>query len=432
MLMIGGLYKTVGAVKTMDFRKIEIDKLIPAGYNPRKKLKTGDAEYEKIKNSITEFGFVDPIIVNADMTIIGGHQRWYVLKAMGYSEIGCIVVDLDKTKERGLNLALNKITGTWDMPMLKELLLELEKVNYNIAFTGFDQPEVDEILSDCHDKEIKEDDFDPEKAAAEIITPISKQGDIWLLGRHRLICGDSTLHETYETLMDGKKANLVVTDPPYNVDYEGSAGKIKNDKMEDGKFYEFLLKAFQGMFSVLADGGCIYVFHADRETVNFRLAFRDAGFLCHETCVWVKNTPVMGHCDYQYNHEPILYGWKPTKGHKFYGDRKHRTTWNFDRPTKSPDHPTMKPVSLIAYPIQNSSVTNCIVLDPFGGSGTTLIACEQTRRVCNTIELDEKYCDVIVNRYIVQLGTDANVFLLRDGVKTAYADIEKDAGDACD
>lgn len=244
-----------------------------------------------------------------------------------------------------------------------------------------------------------------------------------MLGRHRLICGDSTKLETYERLMDGKKANLVVTDPPYNVAYEGTAGKIQNDDMDDKKFYEFLLAAYKGMYESLADGGSIYVFHADKETVNFRVAFKDAGFFCHQTCIWVKNSPVLGRCDYQYNHEPVLVGWKPTAGHKFYADRKQRTTWNFDRPTKSKYHPTMKPIALVAYPITNSSLANSIVLDPFGGSGSTLIACEQTDRICYIIELDEKYADVIVNRYIEQASNDEEVYLLRNGEKIKYKNL---------
>ena len=204
-------------------------------------------------------------------------------------------------------------------------------------------------------------------------------------GRHRLICGDAE-SETIKAA-GRSQANLVITDPPYNVDYKGTAGKLKNDNMESTKFHAFLLSAYRCMYDALVDGGGIYVFHADRETVNFRTAFTEAGFFCHQTCIWIKNTPVLGRCDYQYNHEPILVGWKPTAGHNWYADRKQRTTWNFDRPTKSKHHPTMKPVALCAYPIMNSSLTNNIVLRPFGGSGSTLIACEQTGRICYTMEL---------------------------------------------
>jgi DNA modification methylase len=406
----------------MEFKKLQIDSLVPAEYNPRKKLKPGDSEFEKIKNSINEFGYVDPVIVNKDLTVIGGHQRISVLKTLGVTEIDCVIIDVDKTKEKALNIALNKISGEWNKELLADLIKDLQSLNYDTSFTGFDPPEIDELFNEMHPKGVKEDGFDEPLSE----TPITKQGDVWLLGRHRLICSDSTKLETYIELMDGKKANLVVTDPPYNIAYEGKAGTIQNDNMEDKKFYEFLLSAYKGMYESLADGGSIYVFHADKETVNFRVAFKDAGFFCHQTCIWVKNSPVLGRCDYQYNHEPVLVGWKPTAGHKFYADRKQRTTWNFDRPTKSKYHPTMKPIALVAYPITNSSLTNSIVLDPFGGSGSTLIACEQTDRICHTIELDEKYADVIVKRYIEQVGSDSNVFVVRDGVKNKYADVLKE------
>jgi ParB family chromosome partitioning protein len=403
----------------MNFQKLNIDDLHPAAYNPRKDLKSADSEYKKIKRSIEEFGYVDPVIVNADLTVIGGHQRLKVLKDLGYKEIDCVVLDIEKDKEKALNIALNKISGEWEMGKLKDLIEELDAGAFDVELTGFDFAEIEALINELDPKGIKEDNFDeppPEN-------PITRQGDIWMLGRHRLICGDSTKPETYAALMDGKKANLILTDPPYNVSYEGTAGKIKNDNMDDKKFYEFLVAAFKSMYDHMADGGSIYVFHADKESINFRTAFRDAGFYCHQTCIWVKNSLVLGRCDYQYNHEPILVGWKPTSGHKFYADRKQKTTWNFDRPSKSQYHPTMKPLALIAYPIMNSSLTNSIVLDPFGGSGSTLIACEQTDRICNTVELDEKYADVIVKRYIEQKGSDCDVFLLRNDIKVEYSKI---------
>lgn len=406
----------------MEFKRIAIDLLIPASYNPRKKLKSGDSEFEKIKSSINEFGYVEPVIVNKDMTVIGGHQRVSVLKDLGYTDIDCVVIEIDKTKEKALNIALNKISGQWDKELLANLVKDLQELDYDTNFTGFEPPEIDELFNDIFPKGVKEDGFD--EAPPE--NPVSRQGDVWIIGKHRLICGDSTKMETYEKLMNGNKANLVVTDPPYNVDYEGVAGTIQNDNMDDKKFYEFLLEAYKGMYESLADGGSIYVFHADKETINFRLAFKEAGFFYHQTCIWVKNSPVLGRCDYQYNHEPVLVGWKPTAGHKFYADRKQRTTWNFDRPTKSKYHPTMKPIALVAYPITNSSLTNSIVLDPFGGSGSTLIACEQTDRICYTVELDEKYADVIVNRYIEQVGSDEGVFLLRDNNTISFKDLKNE------
>ena len=401
----------------MDIRKIPTEKLNPAKYNPRKNLKPGDPEYEKLKRSITEFGYVEPIIWNKRTgNIVGGHQRYKVLLELGYKEVDCVVLDIDEQKEKALNVALNKITGEFDMPLLTDLLKDINDSGFDVSLTGFDADEIDILFRDSVVAGVKEDEFDkplPEK-------PISRQGDIWMLGKHKLICGDSTKPETYSMLMEGQKASLIVTDPPYNVAYEGNAGTIKNDNMESQKFHEFLLSAFKCMYENLADGGSIYVFHADRETVNFRTAFSEAGFFCHQTCIWVKNTPVLGRCAYQYNHEPILMGWKPTAGHQWYADRKQRTTWNFDRPSKSKYHPTMKPVALVAYPIVNSSLSNSIVLDPFGGSGSTLIACEQTGRVCHTIELDEKYVDVIVERFREFKGSDEGIFLLRDGKKICY------------
>lgn len=404
----------------MNIQRIKTNILNPAGYNPRKDLKPGDVEYEKLKRSIEEFGYVEPVIWNKSTgNVVGGHQRLKILHQMGFEEVDCVMVDLDEQKEKALNIALNKISGEWDNEKLALLISDLNDSAFDISLTGFDTAEIDELFKDKINDKIREDGFDeplPEN-------PVTKQGDIWLLGRHRLICGDCTKAETYKALMDGKKANLVVTDPPYNVAYEGTAGTIQNDNMDDKKFYDFLLSAYKGMYESLTDGGSIYVFHADRETVNFRTAFKDAGFFCHQTCIWIKNSPVLGRCDYQYSHEPVLVGWKPTAGHKFYGDRKQRTTWNFDRPTKSKHHPTMKPIALVAYPIMNSSLTNSIVLDPFGGSGSTLIACEQTERICFTIELDEKYADVIVKRFIEQQGSDNDVFLLRDGVETPYSKV---------
>ena len=228
-------------------------------------------------------------------------------------------------------------------------------------------------------------------------------------------------------LMAGAKANLVVTDPPYNANYEGSAGKIKNDHMEDESFYQFLFAAFVNMEQNMEQDASIYVFHADTEGLNFRSAFKAAGFYLSGCCVWKKQSLVLGRSPYQWQHEPCLFGWKKGGKHNWYSDRKQTTIWEFDRPKKSGQHPTMKPVGLVAYPIKNSSMSNCIVLDPFGGSGSTLIACEQTNRICYTIELDEKFADVIVNRYIEQAGSAENVFVERDGVKIPYSELEKGA-----
>lgn len=407
----------------MEFKKLKINSLIPASYNPRKKLKPGDAEYEKIKNSITEFGYVDPIIVNSDMTIIGGHQRWSVLKALGYDEVDCVVIEIDKTKEKALNIALNKVTGEWNKELLADLIKDLQSLDYDVSMTGFEPPEIDELFNDVHSKETKEDDFDVD---AELSKPtLTQKGDLWLLGRHRLVCGDATSPEVFDTLLDGKKVNLVVTDPPYNVNYSSDAGTIQNDNMADNDFYNFLLASYKNMANAMAEDASIYVFHADTEGLNFRKAFVDAGFYLSGVCIWAKQSLVLGRSPYQWKHEPILFGWKKNGKHKWFADRKQSTVWNFDRPKKSELHPTMKPIALVAYPILNSSMTNGLVLDPFGGSGSTLIACEQTDRTCYTIEIDEKYADVIVKRYIEQIGNDENVYLVRNGEKIKYSDIRK-------
>ena len=408
----------------MEFRKLRIKDLVPASYNPRKKLKPGDKEFEKIKNSITEFGYVEPIIVNSDMTIIGGHQRATVLQTLGYDEIDCIVIEIDKTKEKALNIALNKITGEWNQELLADLIEDLQKSDFDVGFTGFEPPEIEQLFNKVHDKKIKEDDFDVD---AELKKPaMTKQGDVWMLGMHRLVCGDSTLPETYEKLMEGKKANLVVTDPPYNVNYEGSAGKIQNDNLEDDKFYNFLFAAFVNMEQNMERDASIYVFHADTEGLNFRRAFKAAGFYLSGTCIWKKQSLVLGRSPYQWQHEPILFGWKLGGKHMWYSDRKQSTIWEYDRPKKNDMHPTMKPVELVAYPIRNSSMSNCIVLDPFGGSGSTMIACEQTGRICRTIELDEKYASVILRRYVEDTGNADGVYVKRDGKQIAYSELVKE------
>lgn len=409
-------------MSAMEWRTIPVGELKPAAYNPRKKLKAGDKEYEKIKNSIQEFGYVEPIICNYDMTVIGGHQRLTVLKDLGYTEVQCVVVHIeDENKVKALNVALNKITGAWDEQLLADLLVDLKTQDFNTDFTGFEAPEIEQLFSKVHNKEIKEDDFDVDE---ELKKPtMSKLGDIWLLGRHRFICGDSTKPETYDVLMDGQLANMVLTDPPYNVDVEETAGKIKNDNMADEDFYKFLFAAFVCMEQNMAQDASIYVFHADTQGLNFRKAFHDAGFYLSGCCIWKKNALVLGRSPYQWRHEPCLFGWKLGGKHQWYSDRKQTTIWEYDRPKSSKDHPTMKPVALMAYPIQNSCMSNCIVLDPFLGSGSTLIACEETNRICYGIELDEKFADVIVKRYIETKGNADGVFLLRDGQKIPYVEV---------
>ena len=409
-------------MKTAVLKMLSVSVLKPAAYNPRKKLKKGDKEYRKIENSIREFGFADPLVVNADMTIIGGHQRLTVAIDMGYTEVPCAVVDVDKTREKALNIALNKITGAWDDALLADLLKDLESVDFNLDFTGFEAPEIGQLFSNIYDKKVKEDNFDVE---SELKQPVfSKPGDIWHLGKHRVICGDATQTESYTLLMDGEKANLILTDPPYNVDVEETAGKIMNDNMSDADFYNFLLAAYQCMRENLADDGSIYVWHADTEGLNFRKAFRDAGFYLSGCCIWKKNSLVLGRSPYQWVHEPCLFGWKKGGKHQWYSDRKQTTVWEYDKPKSSPDHPTMKPVALMSYPIKNSTMTNGIVLDPFLGSGSTLIACMETDRVCRGVELDPKFMDVIVKRYIAAMdGKYDDVYVIRDGQRLRFDEV---------
>ena len=408
--------------KTCELKVLPISVLKPAAYNPRKKLKKGDKEYEKIKNSIEEFGFADPLVVNADMTIIGGHQRLTVAADLGYTEVPCAVVDVDKVREKALNIALNKITGAWDTQLLADLLDDLKGYDYNLDMTGFDAAEIGELFSSIYDKEVKEDNFDID---SELKKPtLSQLGDLWLIGRHRVICGDSTGEEVYTRLMDGEKANLVLTDPPYNVDVKETAGKIMNDNMGDQEFYNFLLSAYRCMHANLADDGSIYVWHADTEGLNFRKAFKDAGFYLSGCCIWKKNSLVLGRSPYQWIHEPCLFGWKQKGKHQWYSDRKQTTVWEYDKPKSSPDHPTTKPVGLMAYPIKNSTMTNGIVLDPFLGSGSTLIACMQTDRVCRGIELDPKFVDVIVKRAVQENGGKYDdIFVIRDGQKLRFDEV---------
>ena len=397
--------------------------LLPADYNPRKDLKPGDAEYEKLKRSIEQFGYVEPVIWNQTTgRVVGGHQRLKVLMDMGMTEVDCVVVAMDEEKEKALNIALNKISGDWDKDKLALLIADLQGADFDVSLTGFEPAEIDALFKDTLKDGVKDDDFN---VGAELAQPtMTKPGDVWTLGRHRLICGDSTKSETYDLLMGGTKANLVITDPPYNVNYEGSAGKIKNDNMADEAFYNFLLDAYTQMHSAMADDASIYVFHADTEGLNFRRAFADAGFYLSGCCIWKKQSLVLGRSPYQWQHEPCLYGWKKNGKHQWYTGRKETTIWEFDKPKKNGDHPTMKPIPLLAYPIMNSSMSNSVVLDPFGGSGSTLIACEQTDRICYTVELDEKFCDVIVKRYIEQVGGSDGVTVQRDGLTYKYSEVE--------
>jgi DNA modification methylase len=371
----------------------DINDLIPYVNNPRKNDKAVDAVASSIKN----FGFKVPIIIDAQNEIVAGHTRLKAAIKLNYKEVPCIVADdLTPAQIKAYRIADNKVSelAEWDMDLLK---IELEGLT---DFTGFD------INDSIFNNEVVEDDFEPEIPE----NPIVQKGDIWILGSHKLMCGNSTNLDDVTKLMDDKKARLIVTDPPYNLDYVGKtkdALTIQNDKMNDEQFYEFLLAAYYRMYEVADDGASIYVFHADSEGLNFRKAHKESGFKLSQCCIWAKQTMVMGSQDYHWQHEPILVGWKPTAGHYWNSDRKQTTIWRFDRPFRSEYHPTMKPIALISYPIKNSSKIGDIVLDLFGGSGSTLIACEQIDRICYMMELDERYCDVIIKRWESLTGQKA-------------------------
>ena len=387
---------------TKEMKLVPITKLIPYVNNARTH---SPSQINKLRSSLREFGFINPVIIDRDYGVIAGHGRILAAKEEGITEVPCVFADhLTEAQKKAYIIADNRMAmdAGWDEELLRVEIEALQAENFDPLLTGFDEKELSKLFDDGLDA--KEDDYDVE---SELQKPtFSKPGDIWTLGRHRLVCGDSTKAETYETLLGNTKANLIITDPPYNVNYEGSAGKIKNDNMASENFYQFLLDAFSCMEKALADDGSIYVFHADTEGLNFRRAFADAGFYLSGCCIWKKQSLVLGRSPYQWQHEPVLYGWKKKGKHQWYTGRKESTIWEFDKPKKNGDHPTMKPIPLLAYPIMNSSMSNAVVLDPFGGSGSTLIACEQTDRICRTIELDEKFCDVIVRRYIEQVGSD--------------------------
>ena len=431
--------------------KKKIDDLKAASYNPRKDLKPGDKEYEKLKRSITEFGYVEPVIWNERTgTVVGGHQRLKVLKDLGYEEIDCVVVNISLEQEKALNVALNKISGEWDNALLGDLLKELELTGYDITLTGFDLKEAKDLYGKGSMENVHEDNFNPEKEVKEIKEPKTKLGDIYHLGEHRIICGDSTNVEYYKKVLDEKKIDLVVTDPPYNIDYggtiSGNGRDIANDNMSDSEFYEFLLGFYKACFEMIKEGGPIYVFHSTKETVNFINAMIDGGFKYAQTLVWYKNHFTLGRQDYQWIHEPILYGWKEGAAHYFINDRTIATVIEElrlngkkmsknelleilnkitgletsvildNKPNKSVEHPTMKPITLCAKLIYNSSHEGDIVWDSFLGSGSTLIACEQLNRRCYGIELEPKYVDVIVKRYKEQ-NPNGVVKHFRNGVE---------------
>lgn len=412
-------------VKTQKFK---LEELNPAKYNPRKKLKPGDKEFEKLKKSIQNFGYVELIVVNVanNNTVISGHQRLSVLKYLGETEAECVVVELNENDEKALNIAMNKVTGEWDEQMLVDLITELKDADYDLDFTGFDAPEVDTLLSAVHDKNVKEDDFDVE---AELQKPcFSKTGDIWHLGRHTVICGDSTDSGVFSALLGNTKVNLVCTDAPYFVDLESASGKIKNDDLDDKSAYEFLMKVFANFKNAMAIDASIYEFYATRKSRIFYDAFEDAGFKVGAGLMWKKPHAPLMRTDWKFQGEPVIFGWRKDGKHIWYGDQKQTNIFEFDSIRNSKKdgfgHPSSKPVPLIAYLIKQSTMSNGLVLDGFLGSGSTLIACDQLERICYGVEIEEKFVDVAVNRYIASKGGRyEDVYVIRNGQKLKYDEV---------
>lgn len=412
---------------TTEMQLVPLSKLVPYINNARTH---SPEQITKLRSSLREFGFVNPVIIDRDYGIIAGHGRVMAAKEEGIEEVPCVFVDyLTEAQKKAYIIADNRFAqdAGWDEELLRIEIEALQGMDFDVGLTGFNDDEIADLFAGDDKSGAEDDDFDLTAALEK--ASFVQRGDIWTVGRHRLMCGDATSAEDVAALMDGKKANLIVTDPPYNVAFESSDGlSIKNDKMANDKFYEFLLSAFQNMAANLEKGGAAYVFHADTEGLNFRKAFVDAGFHLAGCCIWVKNSLVLGRSDYQWQHEPVLYGFLQNGKHYWSKNagRNQTTIWNFDKPKKNKNHPTSKPLDLLAYPIGNSSQENAIVIDTFGGSGSTLMACEQTNRICHTMELDEKYASVILRRFVEDGGDPDSVYVIRNGEKYKYSDLVKE------
>lgn len=381
----------------MDIINIALKDLKPYENNPRK----NDDAVKYVAESIKEFGFKVPIVIDKDNVIVAGHTRYKAAKKLGMTEIPCIIAD-DLTDEqiKAFRLADNKVAekAEWDFDLLNTELDDI--IDLDMELFGFE----DALQDDA--EEAVEDEFEVELPAE----PKSKLGDIYQLGDNRLMCGDSTVLEDVEKLMGGVQADMLLTDPPYNVNYEGKTKdklKIKNDKMDNDNFRQFLIDAFSNADMVMKPGAVFYIWHADSEGYNFRGACFDVGWTVRQCLIWNKNSMVMGRQDYQWKHEPCLYGWKEGAGHLWASDRKQTTVINFDKPTRNDMHPTMKPIPLFDYQIKNNTKGGDVVLDLFGGSGTTIMACEQNGRRGYSMEYDPRYVDVIVDRWEKFTGAKA-------------------------
>lgn len=421
----------------MIIQEIETSRINPAAYNPRVDLQPEDPEYEKLKRSIQEFGYIDPLIWNKRTgNLVGGHQRFKVLMETSPEKLTVSIVDLDDHKEKALNIALNKIGGQWDEMKLSELLYELEQEELKIS--GFESNEIEDLLTKHEynldtEKSVHDDGFDAGKEAKQIKEPRSKRGQLWKLGTHYLMCGDATCKEDVEILMQGEKADLVVTDPPYNVAVEShsraleESGRsvISNDDMSVEEFDEFLRAYFARVSEIMNDAAAAYIFHGSSYQRGFENAMNAADIVVRSQCIWVKNNAGFGFSQYRWQHEPVFYAFKHKQAPSWYGNRKQTTVWrdsilNEDTAPSTVweisrdnvgdyEHPTQKPLDLLAIPIRNSSKRGDKVIDLCGGSGSTLLTCEQLERCCYMMEIDPVFCDVIIKRYEQYTGDKASL-----------------------
>nr|DAW70524.1 MAG TPA: adenine specific DNA methyltransferase [Caudoviricetes sp.] len=408
----------------LNYYLADVEELIPYARNARTH---SSAQISQIAASIKEFGFLAPIVIAEDNTILCGHGRFYAAQKLGLKKIPCVKEShLTEVQKRAYIIADNKlsINAGWDDELLAVELSDLQGEGVDLSITGFDEKELADLFDDKSKSDVEDDGYDLSAALEK--AAFVQRGDIWTVGRHRLMCGDATSADDVAALMGGKRANLLLTDPPYGVSFKSSSGlTIQNDSIKDEDFYSFLKSAFSAAVDCLEKGAAAYIFHADTEGLNFRRAFVDVGFHLAGCCIWVKDSLVLGRSDYQWQHEPVLYGFLQNGKHSWYSDRKQTTIWNFAKPKKNANHPTSKPLDLLSYPIQNSSQENAIVLDTFGGSGSTLMACELTNRICYTMELDEKYASVILRRYVDDTGRSDDVFVERAGERIPYASLAK-------
>lgn len=384
-----------------------IKDLIP--YARNSKIHT-DKQINQIASSMKEFGFTNPVLIDEKDGIIAGHGRILAADKLKYKDAPCIILSgLTEAQKRAYVIADNKIAENagWDEEMLKLEIMDLNGLNFDLDILGFDKDELDDLLDLGGNND---GNTDPDDIPEPPTDPVSKPGDIWTLGDHRLMCGDSTDHDAVAEMMDGDLADQLITDPPYNVDYVGKTKEaltIQNDSMDDSSFLQFLIDLYKSADNVMKPGAVFYIWHADSEGYNFRGAAKAIGWVVRQCIIWNKDSMVLGRQDYHWKHEPCLYGWKEGAGHLWNSDRKQTTILNFVRPKRNDLHPTMKPVDLIVYQIENNTKGKDVVLDLCGGSGTTLMAGEKTGRCARIMELDPVYCDVIINRWQDYTGLDA-------------------------